>query len=260
MAAIAEEKAALIAALPPGGVAVLSRDDEWSRRIVPRSGIRVVWVGGDSAWRAEDLQITSEGLVFNLRHDAESVPVRLPFYNRVMAANALLAAAVGAECGLSLGEIAAGLEAVRLPGARMQLVRARGASIINDAYNANPVSMRAALVALREFPGATRRLAVIGSMGELGRHAPELHHGVGEFAARQEIDFIVAVGPDGEACRAGALSAGMNAGRVVLATDAAAATEILLAQLREGDVVLVKGSHFMGLEKLVAAVAGKGGA
>jgi len=183
--------------------------------------------------------------------------VRLPYYNRVMAANALLAAAVGSECGLTLAEIAAGLESVQVPGARMQLIRARGASIMNDAYNANPDSMRAALAALKEFPAAGRRLAVLGAMGELGRHAAELHRAIGEFAARQEIDFVLAVGPNAEDCRAGALAAGMNSDAVVLAADAAEATALLLGRLREGDVVLVKGSHFMGLEKLVAALAGK---
>jgi UDP-N-acetylmuramoyl-tripeptide--D-alanyl-D-alanine ligase len=258
-AAIAEEKAALLAALPADGVAILNGDDEWSRRIASTSTARVVWTGQgvDSTWRAEDLQVTSEGLTFLMRHDTESVPVRLPYFNRVMAANALLAAAVGAECGLNLAEIATGLESAQVPGARMQLVKARGASIINDAYNANPASMRAALVALKEFPGAARRLAVLGSMGELGQHAPELHRAIGEFAAREGIDFIVAVGPHADSSRAGALSAGMSPERVVLAPDVIEATEVLLAHLREGDAVLVKGSHFMGLEKLVATVAGK---
>jgi UDP-N-acetylmuramoyl-tripeptide--D-alanyl-D-alanine ligase len=258
-AAIAEEKAALLAALPADGVAILNGDDEWSRRIAPTSRARVVWTGqgADSAWRAEDLQVTSEGLVFQLRHGDGSVSVRLPYFNRVMAANALLAAAVGAECGLTLAEIATGLESAQVPGARMQLVKARGASIINDAYNANPASMRAALVALKEFPGAARRLAVLGSMGELGQHAPELHRAIGEFAAREGIDFIVAVGPHADSYRSGALSAGMSPERVILASDVVEATEVLLAHLREGDAVLVKGSHFMGLEKLVATVAGK---
>jgi UDP-N-acetylmuramoyl-tripeptide--D-alanyl-D-alanine ligase len=258
-AAIAEEKASLLAALPDDGVAVLNGDDEWSRRIALPSGVRVVWTGqgADSAWRADDLRITDEGLVFTLRHGAESAAVRLPFFNRVMAANALLAAAVGAECGLGLSEIAAGLESARLPGARMQLVKARGASIINDAYNANPSSMRAALVALKEFPGAARRLAVLGSMGELGQHAPELHRAVGEFAAGQAVDLLMAVGPYAESCRTGALDAGMNPDHVLLARDVAEATDLLLARLREGDAVLVKGSHFMQLERLVAAVAGK---
>jgi UDP-N-acetylmuramoyl-tripeptide--D-alanyl-D-alanine ligase len=256
-AAIAEEKAALLAALPSHGVAVLNSDDEWSHHAASRTSARVVWVGSgaESSFHADDLRITDAGLEFNLRHGDESTPVRLPFYNRVMAANALLAAAVGVECGLSLAEIARGLEAVQVPGARMQVVRAHGASIINDAYNANPASMRAALVALKEFPGATRRLAVLGSMGELGQHAAELHRGVGEFAAKQDLALIIAVGPNAEACRAGALAAGMKPDDVLLAYDAKEAGALLAARLREGDAVLVKGSHFMRLEKLVADLA-----
>ena len=120
-----------------------------------------------------------------------------------MVDNALLAAAVGRECGLTLDEIARGLEAVRLPGARMQVVKAHGAWIINDAYNANPDSMKAALMALKEFPGASRRLAVLGSMGELGQHATELHREIGEFAAQQDLAFLIAVGPHAEAYATG---------------------------------------------------------
>ncbi len=260
--AIAEEKAALIAALPSHGVAFLNSDDEWSRTIADRTNARVVWVGSGegSTFRAEDLRITEAGLSFNLHHNGESMPVKLPFHNRVMAANALLAAAVGVECGLSLEEIALGLETAQLPGARMQVVKAHGASIINDAYNANPVSMRAALVALQEFPNATRRLAVLGSMGELGRHAAELHHAVGEFAGQQGLELLIAVGPNAEACRAGALAAGMGSERALLALDATEATALLRGHLRAGDAVLVKGSHFMGLEKLVAELAREGGA
>jgi UDP-N-acetylmuramoyl-tripeptide--D-alanyl-D-alanine ligase len=260
--AIAEEKAALLAALPSHGVAVLNSDDEWSRRVAERTGARVVWVGSsaDSAFRADDLRITDAGLTFNLRHGDESAPVRLPFHNRVMASNALLAAAVGVECGLTLGEIARGLEVAELPGARMQVVRTRGASIINDAYNANPASMRAALLALREFPGAARRIAVLGSMGELGQHAAELHRGIGEFAAQQELALLIAVGPHADACRDGALAAGMNPDDVVRAYDAKEAGALLADRLREGDAVLVKGSHFMGLEKLVADLAREGAA
>ena len=258
-AAIAEEKSALLAALSADGVAVLNGDDEWSRRIASRTIARIVWVGhaDDSSFRADDLQIRPEGLVFTLRHGAGSVPVKMPYYNRVMAANALLAAAVGSECGLGLEEIAAGLQSVQLPGARMQLVKARGASIINDSYNANPSSMRAALIALQEFPGTGRRLAVLGSMGELGQHAAELHRGIGEFAVQQKVDGIVAVGPYAESYRAGALDAGMNLEAIAVAVDAVEALEILSAQLAGEDIVLVKGSRFMGLEKLVAALAGK---
>jgi UDP-N-acetylmuramoyl-tripeptide--D-alanyl-D-alanine ligase len=257
-AAIAAEKAELIAALPPEGLAVLNSDDEWSRRMADRTRARVVWIGdgADSTWRAEDLQVAADGLSFRLRHNGGAPRVRLPVVNRVMVANALLAAAVGRECGLTLDEIARGLEAVRLPGARMQVVKAHGAWIINDAYNANPDSVKAALAALSEFPGANRRLAVLGSMGELGRHATELHRAIGEFAARQDLAFLIAVGPHAEAYAKGAMAAGLDHNQIVAALDAEEATVALLPLLREGDAVLVKGSRFMGLDRLVAAVTG----
>jgi UDP-N-acetylmuramoyl-tripeptide--D-alanyl-D-alanine ligase len=258
-AAIADEKSELISALPANGRAVLNSDDEWSRYISHRSKAPVIWVGeGEhSTWRAEELQITTGGLSFKMVHGDDSVMVRLPVFNRVMAGNALLAAAVGDVCGLSLAEIAQGLESVRLPGARMQVAQARGAWIINDAYNANPDSMRAAVVALKEFPGAQRRLAVLGSMGELGQHAAEMHRAVGKFVAQQNIEFLLAVGPHADAYRAGAIAGGIDRDKVAVAVDAEEATSGLLTRMREGDAILVKGSHFMGLERLVAAVAEK---
>jgi UDP-N-acetylmuramoyl-tripeptide--D-alanyl-D-alanine ligase len=255
-AAIAAEKAELIAALPPEGLAVLNAEDEWSRRIAGRTNARVVWVGNgpDSTWRAEDLQVAADSLSFRLRHNGGAPRVRLPVVNRVMVSNALLAAAVGRECGLTLDEIALGLEAMRLPGARMQVVKAHGAWIINDAYNANPDSMKAALTTLGEFPGANRRLAVLGSMGELGRHATELHRELGEFASRQDLAFLIAVGPYAEACAKGAMAAGLDRDRIVTVLDAEEATAALRPLLREGDAVLVKGSRFMGLDRLVSAL------
>jgi UDP-N-acetylmuramoyl-tripeptide--D-alanyl-D-alanine ligase len=258
-AAIAAEKAEVIAALPADGLAVLNSDDAWSRRIADRTKARIAWVGSgpESTWRAEDLEIATDHLSFKLRHNGSSAKVRLPVVNRVMVSNALLAAAVGRECGLTMDEIARGLESVRLPGARMQIVQAHGASIINDAYNANPDSMKAALVALKEFPGAERRIAVLGSMGELGQHAAELHRATGEFAAQQGLAFLIAVGPHAEAYAQGAMSAGMSLNRIVAALDADEAAIALKPMLREGDAVLVKGSHFMGLERLVTDLAGK---
>jgi UDP-N-acetylmuramoyl-tripeptide--D-alanyl-D-alanine ligase len=261
-AGIAAEKAELIAALPPEGLAVLNAEDEWSRRVADRTHARVVWIGKstDSTWWAENIEVAADHLSFLLRHNGSSATVRLPVVNRVMVNNALLAAAVGRECGLTINEIARGLEAVHLPGARMQVLKAHGAWIINDSYNANPDSMRAALIALREFPGASRRIAVLGSMGELGRHATDLHLAIGEFAAQQDIAFLVAVGPHAEAYAKGAMAAGLSHNQIVAALDAEEATVALKPNLREGDAVLVKGSHFMGLEKLVATVAEKGAA
>jgi UDP-N-acetylmuramoyl-tripeptide--D-alanyl-D-alanine ligase len=259
-AAIAEEKAELIAALPASGVAVLNSNDDWSRQIAYRTSARVVWVGSGvgSNWRAENIRVGGEGISFEIHHDGKRVAVRLPVLNRVMVSNALLAAAVGGECGLSLEEIARGIAAVEVPGARMQVKEIGGAWIINDAYNANPASMKAALAALGEFPHATRRLAVLGSMGELGTHAAELHREIGAFAAGQGVKFLIAVGPDAEAYAAGARSAGLE--KVTTAADADEARLALLGEMRAGDAVLVKGSHFMHLDRLVAALAGEGGA
>jgi UDP-N-acetylmuramoyl-tripeptide--D-alanyl-D-alanine ligase len=256
-AAIAMEKSELIAALPASGTAVLNAGDAWSREVAHRSRARVVWVGNGPAasWTAEDLNVTGEGISFVLHHAGQKAPVQLPVFNRVMVGNALLAAAVGGECGLQLEEIAQGLASVKLPGARMQVVEARGAWLINDAYNANPASMKAALNALTEFPRAQRRVAVLGSMGELGRHAQDLHRETGEFAAAQGIEFLIAVGPNAHAYLAGALAGGLK--DVVSALDAEEAAAVLLSILRPGDAVLVKGSHFMGLERLVELVAGK---
>ncbi len=259
-AAIADEKAELIEALPASGAAILHSEDAWSRAIASRTSARVIWVGGgvESTWRAEEVHVTAAGISFQLHHGGESTPVHLPVFNRVMVGNALLAAAVGGEVGLSLAEIARGLETVKLPGARMQVVETGGAWIINDAYNANPASMKAALIALKEFPGARRRVAVLGSMGELGQHAPELHREVGSFAAQQGVEFLIAVGPHAEAYVVGAIRAGLRTVARVL--DAEEAAVALTAVMQEGDAVLVKGSHFMGLEKLVESIAGKGAA
>ena len=259
-AAIALEKSELIAGLPPEGLAVLNANDEWSRRIAGRTHARVIWVGDgpDATWRAEDVKVATDSISFLLRHNGSAATVRLPVANRVMISNALLAAAVGRECGLTMDEIARGLEAVQLPGARMRVVKAHGAWIINDAYNANPDSMKAALAALNEFPGANRRLAVLGSMGELGRHATELHRQAGEFAARQRLSFLIAVGPHAEAYAKGAMAAGLGLNQIVAALDAEEAVVALRPLMRAGDAILVKGSHFMGLERLVAAITGEG--
>ena len=259
-AGIAEEKSALVAALPANGWAILNSEDEWSRKVAAsRSTAPVIWVGNGpgSSWRTEDLRMTDEGLAFRIEHGGETVEIKLPVFNRVMATNALLAAAVGHQCGSTLAEIAEGLSAARLPGARMQVITARGAWIINDAYNANPGSMKAALQALNEFPKAKRRLAVLGSMGELGSHALALHREVGAFAGKQEIAALIVVGPNADAYRNGALEAGMKPEQIDVSYDAEEATKALEKRMLEGDAILVKGSNFMRLDQLVQAISGK---
>jgi UDP-N-acetylmuramoyl-tripeptide--D-alanyl-D-alanine ligase len=125
-------------------------------------------------------------------------------------------------------------------------------TVVNDAYNANPESMRAALAALTGMP-AGRRIAVLGAMGELGPGAPAEHERLGLDAAAAGVDLIVAVGPDAVGIAQGAAAAGRRAGEEsVHVPDRAAARELLSEALRPGDVVLVKASRAYGLELLAA--------
>ena len=257
-AAIADEKTDLLAGLPPEGTAIINADDPLLRERAGRARGTLVPVGFaiDAAWRADaaSVHFTPEGIAFILRHGQEEAPVRLPLFSRVMVANALLAAAVGGLAGLSLAEIAAGLETVRLVGKRMEIVPRHRGWIINDCYNANAESMRAALCALREFPAPARRVAVLGSMGELGAEAPALHREVGAAAAASGAALLILVGPHAADLQAGAREAGFPADRILLyATTAEAAAHIAGYALPD-DTLLVKGSRFLQLEHLVAAL------
>jgi UDP-N-acetylmuramoyl-tripeptide--D-alanyl-D-alanine ligase len=250
---IALEKTDLIAALPPSGVAVLNADDLWSVRHADRTSARIIWAGlsEKAQVRAEEVTIGPRGVSFRLVTESGFRMVQLPIFSRVMVSNALLAAGVGMALGLSLDEIVAGLESVELTGQRMEVQSWRGGYVINDAYNANPDSMIAALRALQEFPAHGRRLAVLGSMGELGQEAEELHREVGAEAARLQLDGLVAVGPAADWLVAGAQAAGWREQPIITTTDGASALPEVLALAQAEDVLLVKGSRFLKLETLV---------
>lgn len=166
--------------------------------------------------------------------------------------NAVAAASVGFALGLDLETIATALgSSVPEPG-RQEVVAARGGfTIVNDAYNASPDSMRASLstFAATEFPG--RRIAVLGDMGELGDFAEPCHRGVGAHAAAQSLDRLICVGDLAAFIAEGALEGGMDASRISRASNVADVLEELDALLEPGDAVLVKASHFMGLDRVV---------
>lgn len=166
--------------------------------------------------------------------------------------NAVAAAAVGYALGLDLATVVAALSgSVPEPG-RQEVIAARGGfTIVNDAYNASPDSMRASLSTFcaTEFPG--RRIAVLGDMGELGDFAEACHRGVGAHAAALPLDRLICVGDLAGFIAEGACAAGMDAARIGRATSVADVLEELDALLEPGDAVLVKASHFMGLNRVV---------
>ena len=249
--AIEAAKGELLEALPAAGTAILNADDPIVRRMGARSAARSVTYGfaADADVRAEAVESNGiDGMRFVLRTGAWSRPVTIPTLGRLSVHNALAAAAVGRAAGLSLDEIGEGLATGWSAPHRVQLVRLGAITVIDDSYNASPRSVLAALDLLAGLPG--RRAAVLGEMLELGDASDDGHRVVGEAAAKT-LDWLVVVGAGAAAIAEGARSAGMDPARIVRARDAQAALDVLPARLRDGDVVLVKASRGIGLDRIV---------
>jgi UDP-N-acetylmuramoyl-tripeptide--D-alanyl-D-alanine ligase len=256
--AIEDAKAELVEALPPaaeGGVAVLNADDPRVRRMRSRTAARVVTYGFamDAEVRAEAVGSAGlAGMGFRLRTPAGDRDVSIPALGRLAAHNALAATAVGLAAGLSLDEIVPGLAAALPVRHRAEVVRSGGVVIVDDTYNASPGSMRAALELLAGLPG--RRIAVLGEMLELGELHDAGHREVGEAAAGLADLLVVVGGREGGGAvgiAQGALAAGMPSPRVLPVADAEDALVTLAGWLAPGDVVLVKASRGIALERVV---------
>ncbi|AXI77088.1 UDP-N-acetylmuramoyl-tripeptide--D-alanyl-D-alanine ligase [Peterkaempfera bronchialis] len=267
-AAIAEAKGELVEALPADGVAVLNADDPLVRAMAARTRARVVFFGeaAEAHIRAENVRLDATGRPsFTLITPAGSAPVTLRLYGEHHVSNALAAAAVAAEFGMSADDTAAALgEADALSRWRMEVVeRADGVTVVNDAYNANPDSVRAALRTLASMAGTDqqrrRTWAVLGEMRELGEDSLAEHDAIGRLAVRLNITKVVAVGGREAAwLDMGAKNEGSWGEESVLVSDADAAIDLLLDQVRPGDVVLVKASRAAGLERVAEALLAGG--
>jgi UDP-N-acetylmuramoyl-tripeptide--D-alanyl-D-alanine ligase len=253
----AQAKGELVEALPADGTAVLNADDPRVRGMAPRTGATVVTtgLGVDADVRATEVSLDDAARPrFTLVAAGEEHPVALQVVGGHQVANALSAAGAALAAGMGPADVAAALSAATARSRwRMEVDRRPdGVTVVNDAYNANPESMRAALAALTGMP-AGRRIAVLGAMGELGPGAPAEHERLGRDAAAAGVDLIVAVGADAVGIAGGAVAAGRRAGEEsVHVPDRAAARELLSEVLRPGDVVLVKASRAYGLELLAA--------
>ena len=258
-AVVAQAKGELVEALPAGGLAVLNADDPLVRAMATRTAARVVTVGEapDADLRARGVEVDAHGRArYELVAGGESVPVRLAVYGAHQVGNSLAAAAVALELGMPLPGVADALaEARPLSRWRMEVTeRADGVLLVNDAYNANPESMAAALRALLTMARGRRSWAVLGAMGELGEASAEEHRRVGELAARLGVDRLVVVGPEAAGIHTAAGGPGW-AGESAHVPDVDAAIALLRAELRPEDVVLVKASRAAGLERVALALA-----
>jgi UDP-N-acetylmuramoyl-tripeptide--D-alanyl-D-alanine ligase len=254
---IAQAKGELVEALPDDGTAVLNADDPRVLGMAARTSARVLRTGRgeDGDVRAVDVTLDDTARArFTLAAAGERYPVQLQVVGEHQVANALSAAGAALAAGMAPADVAAALSAAG-PRSRWRMEVSRrddGVTVVNDAYNANPESMRAALAALGGLSG-TRRIAVLGGMAELGPDAAAEHERLGRDAAAAGVDLIIAVGPDAVGIADGAATAGRRAGEEsVHVPDRAAARELLSEVLRSGDVVLVKASRSYGLELLAA--------
>jgi UDP-N-acetylmuramoyl-tripeptide--D-alanyl-D-alanine ligase len=249
---IAEAKSELVQTLPLYGLAVLNGDDPRVRAMSElATARRVLYYGldeGNDLWADEVQVLGLEGTALRLHWRGESVQVRLPLMGRHIAYPALAAAAVGLHAGLSWPEIAAGLQDRQAQVRLRALPGIRDTTVLDDSYNASPISTIAALDLLAEMRG--RRVAVLGGMLELGSYSEEGHRLVGRRVS-EAADLLVAVGDLGRWIAYEALRCGMRVHSVYTVADNSEALRTLERVLESGDFVLVKGSRGVALDAVV---------
>jgi len=259
--AIADAKGELFEEARAGDLLVMPADNPLSQRFPTPEGCRCVFFSLDPSSQAQVRALHIEDLgrdgsrVRMLLH-GEVLETTVPLAGRHQVHNALAAAAAAHGMGASPEAIAAGLARVEVPGRRMKIVDVGGVTVLDDAYNANPASVAAALQTLAALPTSGQRVAALGDMLELGPTAEQLHAEVGVQAAALGVDLLVGAGPLMNHAVIAARSAGIRAEAV---TDSAAAGGVLLASLSPGDLLLLKGSRGMKMEAaLEPLVAGTG--
>ena len=250
--AIAVEKGALAQAVGPEGTVILNADDPFSKSIAPCTSAKVILAGTtEGTVRASEITQSATGTDFTILEGAHRCRAQLPVPGLHMVQNALLAVAAGRMFGLSLEDCAAGLAAAPLTKARLQIKRIRGVQFIDDSYNANPESMKAALHTLVELDADGKRIAVLGEMRELGEESARGHREVGETAAELGVDQLIAIGDMAAVIAEAARNAGLQNTSIARSTSEAA--ELLGEIAASGDLVLVKGSRAARTERVIEA-------
>ena len=248
--AIALEKGALAEAVGNEGTMILNADDPFSESIARRTRAKTIFAGiGAGSLRAEDIRQSAEGSEFTVLEGAHRCRVQLPVPGLHMVQNAMLAIAAGRAFALSLEDCAAGLVSTPLTKARLQLREIHGVQFLDDSYNANPESMKAALRTLVELDTHGQRIAVLGQMGELGAESERGHAEVGEAAATLGIDCLITIGQLAAGIAKAAKTAGLEQVRNV--ATAGEAAQFLSENASPGDLVLVKGSRVARTEQVL---------
>ncbi|HTB82651.1 MAG TPA: UDP-N-acetylmuramoyl-tripeptide--D-alanyl-D-alanine ligase [Candidatus Sulfotelmatobacter sp.] len=255
VAGVAQEEGSLAELLPADGRLFLNGDNEWSEKIAARTKAKVVRVGfGEkNDLRAKKVRLDKSGTTFQVEVAEERLKgfageYRISLLGRHQVTNALFALAVGAELGLTRDEIGDGLLACPPAKMRMQYWEMNGVRVLEDCYNANADSMRAALETLCGLPLQGRRVAILGDMAELGAQTGPAHAEIGKLCAELKIGQLFTVGKNSAATAKAARDAGLL--RVIEFIDVEAAMKALKNFLKPGDVVLLKASRSSRLERI----------
>ena len=246
---VRRENAAVVAGMTPAGCLIVNGDDPLLAAAVGGFGGKVVTFGFDAGndLSARDVACDFGGVSFTV----DDIGVRVPLLGRHVAANALAAVAVARQMGVPNDLIVAGLAEAVGPEMRLDLSDKNGIKILNDAYNANPASVAAALETLRDLPHDGRKIAVLGDMLELGPDSDDYHREAGRQAAACGFDLLACVGPGGRLIADGAT----GASEAIHFPHAAAAAAGLVGIIKPGDLVLLKASRGVRLEAVAAALS-----
>ena len=249
---ILEEKLHIQDGMPAEGILFLNGDDPLLASVVPKEGRkRVLYgLGRDCDYRAEDLHLEEGYPVFTAVHGDRSVRVRLQVMGSHMVSNAMAALAVADTYGLSMEKAALALGQFKGYKGRQQIFQWGGVTVIDDSYNASPVSMKAGLEVLASVKGEGRRIAVLADMKELGLEAVRFHEEIGAYIGEHPLDMVLLLGE-----LASCIGSGMDAARAVtpyIEMDRLAQVEEWLGEhIREGGCILFKGSNSMKLSEAV---------
>ena len=252
---IAKAKGELVEAIQPGGTIILNADNQYTAAMTSlvREGVNVITYGLEkhANLNASNILIGSVATEFTLTYRGESYDFEIPMLGRHNVSNALGAIAAGLTLGLSIEEIQRGISSLTTTKMRYEVIRRDGLTIVNDAYNASPASMRVAIRTTSEVYDG-RLIAVLGDMLELGEIAERVHREIGAELVENKFDTLITLGELGKFIAAGAREAGLE--KVYTFDTHEAAAKKILEIVRNGDTILFKASHVMHMEKIIELI------
>jgi len=257
-ASLVEEKRKLVTSVVPTGLAILNKDDEFSNLIIRNLATKAVMVSTkvDADYRATNIGLSGSGIRFDAMHNGELLPITMPVYGKQFAYTALIALAVADYFKVPLSEASQTLAQLEFSAGRFEKTDLNNLTLIDDTYNANPTSMISALESLASLGLSKRKVAILGDMRELGSAYEKGHRDVGLIVAKS-VDFLISIGSGGELIRQSAVQAGLPANQTVGFGEINDKTQIrsaILPYLRDNDIVLVKGSRAVHLDKIAGVI------